>query len=98
MCLDDFGSGFSTFVYLKHLDVKILKIDGVFIQDLSRDSENQALVKAMIDVARALRKKCVAEYVEDAATLALVRQLGVELAQGYYLDQPVAEHAAFSPA
>jgi diguanylate cyclase (GGDEF)-like protein/PAS domain S-box-containing protein len=95
VCLDDFGSGFSTFVYLKHLDVKILKIDGVFIQDLSRDSENQALVKAMIDVARALRKKCVAEYVEDAATLALVRQLGVDLAQGYYLDQPVAEHAAF---
>jgi diguanylate cyclase (GGDEF)-like protein/PAS domain S-box-containing protein len=95
VCLDDFGSGFSTFVYLKHLDVKILKIDGVFIQDLSRDSENQALVKAMIDVARALRKKCVAEYVEDAATLALVRQLGVELAQGYYLDQPVAEHPAF---
>jgi diguanylate cyclase (GGDEF)-like protein len=95
VCLDDFGSGFSTFVYLKHLDVKILKIDGVFIQDLARDSENQALVKAMIDVARALRKKCVAEYVEDAATLALVRQLGVELAQGYYLDQPVAEHPAF---
>jgi len=95
VCLDDFGSGFSTFVYLKHLDVKILKIDGVFIQELSRDSENQALVKAMIDVARALRKKCVAEYVEDAATLALVRQLGVELAQGYYLDQPTAEHPAF---
>ncbi|MDH4188850.1 MAG: EAL domain-containing protein [Betaproteobacteria bacterium] len=93
--LDDFGSGFSTFVYLKHLDVRILKIDGIFIQDLARDTENQALVKAMVDAAHALRKKCIAEFVEDTATLALVRRLGVEFVQGYHLDYPVAEHPAF---
>jgi len=94
VCLDDFGSGFSTFGYLKYLGVEVLKIDGLFIRDLPNNRDNQVFVKAMVDVARGLQKTTVAEYVEDAATLEMVRSLGVTLAQGYYLDRPVADHPA----
>jgi diguanylate cyclase (GGDEF)-like protein/PAS domain S-box-containing protein len=94
VCLDDFGSGFSTFGYLKYLGVEVLKIDGLFIRDLPNNRDNQVFVKAMVDVARGLQKLTVAEYVEDAATLEMIRSLGVTLAQGYYLDRPVADHPA----
>jgi len=94
VCLDDFGSGFSTFGYLKYLGVEVLKIDGLFIRDLPNNRDNQIFVKAMVDVARGLQKTTVAEYVEDAATLEMIRSLGVTLAQGYYLDRPVADHIA----
>ncbi len=92
VCLDDFGSGFSTFAYLKYLAVQILKIDGMFIRDLPNNPDNQAFVKAMIDVASGLRKRVVAEFVEDAATLKMLQELGVDLVQGYHLDRPVARH------
>ncbi len=91
VCLDDFGSGFSTFGYLKYLGVEILKIDGLFIRDLPNNHDNQIFVKAMVEVARGLGKLTVAEFVEDAATLSMVKSLGIDLAQGYYLDQPGAE-------
>ncbi|CAI8898706.1 sensor domain-containing protein [Methylocaldum szegediense] len=96
VCLDDFGSGFSTFGYLKYLGVEVLKIDGLFIRDLPNNRDNQIFVKAMVDVARGLQKLTVAEYVEDAATLSMVRSLGVNLVQGYYLDCPVADHPALT--
>lgn len=92
ICLDDFGSGFSTFAYLKYLSVQILKIDGMFIRDLPNNRDNQAFVKAMIDVARGLGKVTVAEFVEDAATLEMLAQFGVDMAQGYHLDRPSATH------
>lgn len=91
VCLDDFGSGFSTFGYLKYLGVEILKIDGLFIRDLPNNHDNQIFVKAMVEVARGLGKLTVAEFVEDAATLSMVKSLGIDLAQGYYLDRPRAE-------
>lgn len=91
VCLDDFGSGFSTFGYLKYLGVEILKIDGLFIRDLPNNRDNQIFVKAMVEVARGLGKIAVAEFVEDAATLDMVKSLGIELAQGYYLGCPTAE-------
>jgi diguanylate cyclase (GGDEF)-like protein/PAS domain S-box-containing protein len=94
VCLDDFGSGFSTFSYLKYLGVQILKIDGLFIHDLPNNHDNQVFVRAMVEVARGLRKLTVAEYVEDQATLEMVKQLGVDLAQGYCLDRPTASHPA----
>lgn len=94
VALDDFGSGFSTFTYLKHLGVEVLKIDGQFITDLPNNTENQAFVKAMIGVARGLHKVCIAECVEDAATLEMLRELGLDLAQGYFLDRPDADHPA----
>jgi diguanylate cyclase (GGDEF)-like protein/PAS domain S-box-containing protein len=95
ICLDDFGSGFSTFAYLKYLGAQILKIDGMFIRDLPNNRDNQAFVKAMIDVARGLDKITVAEFVEDAATLDMLRDFGVDMAQGYYLHRPSAHPPAF---
>ena len=94
VCLDDFGVGFASFAYLKHLQVDTIKIDGLFIHDLSSDADNQVFVRAMVSVARGLGKAVVAEYVEDGRTLALLRQFGVDLVQGHYLDQPVSDHPA----
>lgn len=91
VCLDDFGSGFSTFGYLKYLGVEILKIDGLFIRDLPNNRDNQIFVKAMVEVARGLGKLTVAEFVEDADTLSMVKNLGVDLAQGYYFGRPSAQ-------
>lgn len=91
VCLDDFGSGFSSFSYLKYLGVKILKIDGLFIQNLHNNRDNQILVKAIVDVAKGLDKITIAEFVEDADTLEMVRKLGIDLGQGYYLGGPSAE-------
>jgi EAL domain-containing protein (putative c-di-GMP-specific phosphodiesterase class I) len=96
VCLDDFGSGFSSFAYLKHLDVDMLKIDGQFIRDLPSDRDNQVFVKAIVDVARGLRKLTVAECVEDGGTLDMLRSFGVDLAQGYYLEEPMAQHPALN--
>ncbi len=92
--LDDFGVGFASFAYLKHLHVDTIKIDGLFIRDLANDPDNQVFVQAMVSVALGLGKSVVAEYVEDARTLALLRKFGVDLVQGYHLDHPVANHPA----
>ena len=94
VCLDDFGVGFASFAYLKHLHVDTIKIDGIFIRDLPNDPDNQVFVQAMVSVALGLGKSVVAEYVEDGPTLALLRQFGVDLVQGYHLDRPVANHPA----
>lgn len=88
VCLDDFGSGFSTFGYLKYLEVEILKIDGAFISDLANNRENQIFVKAMVEVAKALGKMTVAEYVENEAVFESVKRLGIDLAQGYFFGRP----------
>lgn len=94
ICLDDFGSGFSSFAYLKHLAVDTVKIDGLFIRNLPFDPDNQVFVKAIADVARGLGKITVAEFVEDERTLSMLRGYGVDLVQGYHLDKPQAEHPA----
>ncbi len=91
VCLDDFGSGFSTFSYLKYLGVEMLKIDGMFIRDLTNNRDNQIFVKAMVDVARGLGKDIVAEFVEDAVTLEMIQNLGIQYVQGYYLGRPSPE-------
>lgn len=88
VCLDDFGTGFSSFAYLKHLRADTLKIDGLFIRDLHLDADNQVFVRAMVNVARGLGKNVVAEYVESEKTLAMLREFGVNLVQGYLLDMP----------
>ena len=93
-CLDDFGTGFSSFAYLKYLKVDALKIDGLFIRDLPNDHDNQLFVKSIADVARGMGKLTVAEFVEDAATLDLLTQFGVDLVQGYFMDRPIANHPA----
>ena len=89
--LDDFGAGFSTFSYLKHIDADSLKFDGQFIVNLSNDHENQIFVKSMVSIAKGLGKKTVAEFVEDADTLALLKEYGVDMAQGYFIHKPSPE-------
>ena len=97
VCLDDFGSGFSSFTYLKHLDVDMVKIDGQFIRDLPADRSNQVFVRAMVDVARGLHKTTVAESVEDARTLEMLHAFGVDYAQGYHLEKPQERHPLLQP-
>ncbi len=86
--LDDFGSGFASFYYLKHLPISILKIDGEFVKDLPRTPNDQLIVKALVEVAEGMGMKTVGEFVEDDATLDILRHLGVTYAQGYYIGRP----------
>ena len=86
--LDDFGSGFASFAYLRQLPVDIVKIDGAFIQHLPHSTEDQLFVKALTDVAKGLGKTTVAEFVEDAETLTLLESFGVDFAQGYHIGRP----------
>jgi diguanylate cyclase (GGDEF)-like protein len=88
--LDDFGTGFSSFNYLKQFPVDFLKIDGSFIRNLLNDPIDQRLVKSMIEVGRALDKRVVAEFVENDATLALLREYGIDRAQGNHIGKPLA--------
>jgi diguanylate cyclase (GGDEF)-like protein len=89
--LDDFGTGFSSFNYLKQFPVDFLKIDGSFVTNLLNDPIDQRLVKSMIEVGGALGKIIVAEFVEDAETLALLAEYGVDQVQGYYIGKPMPE-------
>lgn len=88
VCLDDFGTGFSSFAYLKHLRADTIKIDGLFIRNLHHDEDNQVFVQAIANVAKGLGKSVVAEYVENEKTFNMLKEFGVNLAQGYYLDLP----------
>jgi diguanylate cyclase (GGDEF)-like protein/PAS domain S-box-containing protein len=94
--LDDFGAGFASFAYLKHLQVDAIKIDGMFIRNLVQDHDNQVFVRGMVEVARGLGKETVAECVEDELALKLLASMGVDLVQGYYLDRPQARHPALT--
>lgn len=86
--LDDFGSGFGSFAYLKQLPVQYLKIDGEFVRNLPGTDEDRVLVKAIIDLARGLRKQTIAEFVGSEEALELLREYGVDYAQGFYLGMP----------
>jgi len=86
--LDDFGAGFGSFYYLKHLPFDCVKIDGDFIRRLPDSPTDQLTVKAIVDIARGLGKETIAEAAGDAATLALLRDYGVDYAQGFYVARP----------
>jgi EAL domain-containing protein (putative c-di-GMP-specific phosphodiesterase class I)/FixJ family two-component response regulator len=86
--LDDFGAGFGSFYNLKHLPVDYLKIDGEFVRGLPRSQIDQRMVKAMVEIARGLDLRTIAECVETAETLELLREYGVDFAQGYHLGHP----------
>lgn len=86
--LDDFGAGAGSFVNLKTLPVDFVKIDGSFIRNLGSDPVNQAMVGAMIDLARTLHFRVIAEAVEDDAALEAARNMGVDYLQGYVIARP----------
>ncbi|MBX9913343.1 MAG: EAL domain-containing protein [Pseudomonadaceae bacterium] len=88
VALDDFGSGFASYAYLRHLPLDVLKIDGTFISGLEHDPINQAMVSSMQQIAQQLGLKTVAEFVESQATLDCLRSLGIDYAQGYFIDRP----------
>ena len=86
--LDNFGSGLSSFAYLKNLPVSYLKIDGMFVKDILEDSMDFAMVKAINEIGQTLGKKTIAEFVENDDVLVKLRDMGVDLAQGYHIGRP----------
>ncbi|MFP5409654.1 MAG: EAL domain-containing protein [Gammaproteobacteria bacterium] len=95
--LDDFGSGLSSFGYLKMLPVDYLKIDGSFVRNMIHDAHDHSIVVAITQIARTLKIGCVAEFIEDEVTLQALREIGVEYGQGYHLHRP-EELAAYAAA
>jgi EAL domain-containing protein (putative c-di-GMP-specific phosphodiesterase class I) len=95
--LDDFGAGYGSFYYFKHLPFDYLKIDGAFVGGLLTQHADEVLVRSLVQVARELGKKTVAEFVEDAQTLEKVRELGVDYAQGFHVGRPGAMPAVARP-
>jgi diguanylate cyclase (GGDEF)-like protein/PAS domain S-box-containing protein len=92
--LDDFGAGFASFGTLRRLPVDFVKIDGSFIRGLESDPTQRALVRAVRAMSRALGQRTIAEYVESEAALRLLRRMGVDYAQGYFVGEPVGDLAA----
>jgi diguanylate cyclase (GGDEF)-like protein/PAS domain S-box-containing protein len=87
--LDDFGSGLSSFAYLKNLPVDYLKIDGLFVKDILDDQVDLAMVKSINEVGHVMNKKTIAEFVENEAIFNLLKTLGIDYAQGYGIGRPV---------
>lgn len=86
--LDDFGSGLSSFAYLKQLPVDYLKIDGMFVRDAASNHVNMEIVNSINGIGQALGLQTVAEFVEDEATFEIMQELGVDYVQGYQIGKP----------
>ena len=87
--LDDFGAGQSSYAYLKRLPVDFIKIDGAFVKNIAADDVDYALVKSITEMGHFLNKKIIAEYVSDYEIMEVVKDIGVDYVQGYYLGMPV---------
>ncbi|BCJ39791.1 hypothetical protein GCM10010168_93360 [Actinoplanes ianthinogenes] len=88
LALDDFGSGYASFRYLRLFPLDLVKIDGEYIVDLVDNPQDQVLVRALVQVCQAYGIQTVAEFVQDEATLRMLRELGVDYAQGYFVGRP----------
>jgi diguanylate cyclase (GGDEF)-like protein len=94
VAVDDYGAGFGPFHYLRLMPFDLIKIDGTFVRDMPRSDADQLTVQAIVQIARGLGKTTIAEYVEDEATTTMLREYGVDMAQGFHLGRPVdAEEA-----
>jgi diguanylate cyclase (GGDEF)-like protein len=89
--LDDFGTGYSSFSYLQQLHFDYIKIDGTFVEDLMNKPVDQKMIRLIAEVGREAGMKTIAEYVQNAASLALLEELGVDLAQGYFVGRPTSK-------
>ena len=90
--LDDFGAGFGSFYYLKHLPFDFVKIDGEFVRKCATDRTDQVMIAAVVEVARGLGKQTIAEFVGDQAVMDHLREAGVDLAQGFHIGPPGPLH------
>jgi EAL domain-containing protein (putative c-di-GMP-specific phosphodiesterase class I) len=86
--LDDFGSGMSSYAYLKNLPVDFLKIDGTFVKNMDENPYDYAVVKSIAEIGHFMGKKIIAEYVETPRILDMLREIGVDYAQGYAIARP----------
>jgi len=86
--LDDFGVGYSSFAYLKDLPVDFVKIDGSFVRDVHRDNLQLAMVRSMNDIAHAMGKYTIAEFVDNHDAMRVLKDMGVDYIQGYYVGGP----------
>ena len=89
--LDDFGTGYSSFSYLQKLQFDYIKIDGTFVEDMLNKPVDQKMIKLIAEIGHEAGMKTIAEYVQDAESLALLEELGVDLAQGYFVGRPARE-------
>jgi diguanylate cyclase (GGDEF)-like protein/PAS domain S-box-containing protein len=89
LALDDFGAGFASFFYLKNFPFDYLKIDGEFIRDLSANPVDRLVVQAIVGIVKGMGKRTIAEFVGDAETARLLRESGVDYAQGYHVGRPL---------
>ena len=89
VAIDGYGAGFSPFHYLKTIPFDLIKIDGAFVRDMPRSDADQLTVKAIVQIARGLGKTTIAEYVQDDETIEMLREYGVDMAQGFHLGRPV---------
>lgn len=89
--LDDFGVGYSSFTYIKNLDIDYIKIDGSFIKNLNNNEEDHVFVKALTDVARGMNIRTVAEMVENESIVRHLRDIGIDYGQGYFFGKPLPQ-------
>lgn len=90
LALDDFGTGYSSFGYLQKLHFDFIKIDGAFVQDITNNPVDQKMIKLIAEIGREANMQTIAEYVQNAESLELLGELGVDLAQGYFIGRPAA--------
>ena len=96
VAIDDYGAGFGPFHYLKRIPFDLIKIDGSFVRDMPRSDADQLTVQAIVQIARGLGKATIAEYVQDDQTAEMLRDYGVDMAQGFHLGRPMGLDEAFA--
>lgn len=98
VAIDDYGAGFGPFHYLKRIPFDLIKIDGAFVRDMPRSDADQLTVKAIVQIARGLGKATIAEFVQDDKTAQMLREYGVDMAQGFHLGRPMDLDEAMAAA
>jgi diguanylate cyclase (GGDEF)-like protein len=96
VAIDDYGAGFGPFHYLRQIPFDLIKIDGAFIRDMPNSDADQLTVQAIVQIARGLGKTTIAEYVQDDETTQMLREYGVDMAQGFHLGRPVSVDEALA--
>jgi len=91
IAIDDFGAGYSNFMYLKKFPADVLKIDGAFIKDAPNNIKDLTIVKSIVEVARVFKVRTLAEFIENEETYRVMKNLGVSLGQGYFIGKPAPE-------